>query len=69
VEATALGREREGGRYLNGKDAASGVSLPSQSPLCLHASMPVFNGVILAAHAWMAMGHNHLLAGRAGCSA
>ena len=62
-------RGKGGDGTLNGKDAARGISLPFQSPLYLHASMPVFSSATLAADAWMAMGHSHLLAGRAGLSA
>lgn len=59
-------RGKGGDDTLNGKDADRGISWPSQSPLCLHASTPVFSGETSATHAWMAMGHSHLLTGRTG---
>lgn len=66
----ALAREREeGDNILNEKDAAHGVSLPSLSPLGLYPSILVFGGATLAAHAWMVMGHSHLLTAQAGLTA
>lgn len=62
--AVALGREREGGDdNFKCKTCSPGLLLPSQSPLCLCASMPLFSGTILASQAWMAVGHSHPLAG------